>query len=73
MSTFVDDIKIMGAKSLEVIGHIKEELTAVFEIVDIGSISFYLGFKVSWDRKSKIIKLSQPVYNDKILSKFHLA
>ena len=73
MSTFVDDIKIMGAKNSGVIGRVKEELTAAFEMVDMGPISFYLGLKVNRDREKKTIKLSQPAYINKILSKFHLA
>lgn len=58
MSTFVDEIKIIGAKTLGMIDCIKEKLTTLFEIVDIGLISFYLGLKISQDYKSKIIKLS---------------
>lgn len=72
MSTFVDDIKIMGAKNSEVIGRVKKDLTAAFEIVNIGSISFYLGLKISRDCKSKTLKFSQPTYIVKILSKFYL-
>lgn len=63
----------MGAKNSGVIGRVKEELIAAFEMVDMGPISFYLGLKVNRDREKKTIKLSQPAYVDKILSKFHLA
>ena len=65
VSTFVDDIKIMGAKNSGVIGRVKKELTATFDMVDMGPISFYLGLKVSRDRE-RMIKLSQPAYIDKI-------
>lgn len=41
-------------------------------MIDMGPISFYLGLKVSWDHENKTIKFSQPVYIDKILTKFHL-
>ena len=37
VSIFVDDIKIMGAKGSGVISRVKEELTAAFEMVDIGA------------------------------------
>ncbi len=47
VSTFVDDIKIMRAKNSGVIAQIKQELTAAFEMADMGPISFYLGLKVS--------------------------
>lgn len=46
-SSFVDDIKIMGAKDSGVISRVKAELTAAFEMIDIGPISFYLGLKVN--------------------------
>lgn len=63
----------MEAKNSRVIGQVKQELTVVFEIVNMGSISFYLYFKICQDRKKKIIKLFQPTYISKILTKFYLA
>lgn len=73
MSIFVDNIKIMGAKNSVVINQVKTELTAIFEMVDIRSISFYFSLKVNRDYEREIIKLFQPAYIDKILSKFYLA
>lgn len=58
VSTFIDDIKIIGAKNSGVISRIKEELTAVFKIVDMEPIHFYLGLKISRNRKRETIKLS---------------
>ena len=72
MSVFVDDIKIMGMKGTDVIDRVKAELIAGFSMVDMGPISFYLGLRVDRDREQKTIKLSQPAYIEKILSKFHL-
>ena len=72
VSVFVDDIKIMGVKGSGAIGRVKAELIAAFSMVDLGPISFYLGLKVERDREKKTIKLSQPAYIEKILSKFHL-
>lgn len=69
VSTFVDDIKIMGIKGG---GFIERELAAAFSIVDMGPISFYLGLRVKRDHEKKTIKLSQPAYLDKVLEKFHL-
>lgn len=51
VSTFVDDIKIMGIKGSGFIGKVKEELAAAFSMVDMSPISFYLGFKVQRDRE----------------------
>lgn len=68
----MDDIKIMGVKDSSIITQVKRELTIVFEMADMGPISFYLGLKVSRDQEKKTFKLSQPTYIDKILTKFHL-
>lgn len=57
---FVIDIKIMGAKNFGFIRQSKEKLTAVFKIVDIGPINFYLSLKVNRDYKIMTIKSSQP-------------
>ena len=72
ISTFVDDIKIIAPKRSGHISRVKAELVAAFSMVDMGPISFYLGLKVQRDRKNHTIKLSQPAYIDKVLSKFHL-
>lgn len=72
MIVFVDAIKIMGMKGSGVIDRVKAELIAAFSMVDMGPISFYLGLKVERDQENKPIKLSQPAYIKKILSKFHL-
>lgn len=50
----------------------KPKLTIAFLIVDIESISFYLGLKIECNREKQTIKLFQPAYIDKILSKFYL-
>ena len=73
VSIFLDDIKIMEAKNFRVICQVKKKLTAAFEMVDMGLISFYFGLKVRRDHKKKMIKLSQPASIDKILAKFYLS
>lgn len=72
VSTFVDDIKIMAPKESGMIERVKSELTSAFSMVNMGPISFYLGLKVQRDRVNHTIKLSQPAYIDKVLSKFYL-
>lgn len=62
----------MASKGSGHISRVKAELAAAFSMVDMGPISFYLGLKVQCDRDNCTIKLSQPAYIDKILSKFHL-
>lgn len=72
ISTFVNNIRIMTPKNSEMIEQIKLELTFAFSIINIGSISFYLGLKVQWDRENWMIKLSQLVYINKIFNKLYL-
>lgn len=73
MSTYIDNIKIIGAKNSEVISWVKNKLIATFEMVDIEPISFYFSLKISQNREKKIIKLFPFAYIDKILAKFHLS
>lgn len=72
VSTFVNNIKIITPKNSEIIERIKLELTFAFFIIDISSISFYLGLKVQQDQENRMIKLSQLVYINKIFNKLHL-
>ena len=72
VSTFVDDIKIIAPTGSAIIQQVKAKLTATFSMVDMGPMSFYLGLKVKRNRDNRTIKLSQPVYIDKVLNKFHL-
>ena len=53
VSTFIDDIKIMAPKNSGMIERVKLELTFAFSMVDMGSISFYLGLKVQQDRENE--------------------
>lgn len=71
VSIFMDDIKIIVPKESGITQCVKEKLTAVFSIADIGLISFYLGIKVEQNRAKQRIKLSEPVYIDKVLVKFY--
>lgn len=71
VSTFINNIKIMGANNFRVIDRVKQKLTAAFKMADMGSISFYLYFKVSRDCEKKIIKFLQLAYIHKILAKSH--
>ena len=52
----------MGLRDIGVITKVKIELMAMFEIVNIGLISFYLSLKVDRNHEKKTIKLSQLIY-----------
>ncbi len=62
----------MALKESGMIKQVKLELISAFSMVDMGPISFYLGLKVECNQVNRKIKLSQPAYIDKVLSKFHL-
>lgn len=53
VSTFIDNINVIEIKKLGHIKRVKKKLIAVFEIVDIGPIGFYLGLKVEKDCQKK--------------------
>lgn len=72
VSIFVNNIKIIAPKDSEIIERVKLELIFAFFMIDIGLISFYLGLKVQRDWENQTIKLSQPVYINKVLNKFYL-
>lgn len=46
ISTFINNIKVMGIKRSGHIKNVKKKIAAIFEMVDMGPISFYLGLKV---------------------------
>lgn len=46
MSIFIDNIKDIGIKKTGHIKKVKAKLATMFEIVDMGAISFYLRLKV---------------------------
>lgn len=63
----------MGLKDIKVITRVKIKLSTTFKIIDdIELISFYLGLKININCKKKTIKLSQLIYIEKILTKYHL-
>lgn len=73
VSTSIDDIKIMEVKNSKIISRVKEKLMAAFEMLDMRSISSYLGLKVSRDCNKMRIKLFQSAVINKILAKFYLS
>ena len=72
VTSFVDDLNIIGPKGSPTITEVKKQLNIAFKMVDIGPISHYLGLKIERNRVNKTIKLSQPAYIEKILEKFHM-
>ena len=48
---------------------VKEDLSHKFEMKDLGPLHHFLGVKVIQDREAGVIRISQPVYTEKILQK----
>lgn len=69
---FVDDVTIASPSKTE-IDRIKRLLGERFKIKDLGPISYLLGIKVDYNRKSRCLKLSQSQYIIDMLSRFNLS
>ena len=50
----------------------KNSLKIIFSMKDMGEAKYILGIKIYRDRSRKLIGLSQKVYIDKILERFHM-
>jgi hypothetical protein len=73
IAVYVDDLLILG-KDMEEIGRLKNNLAELFQMVDLGSASYYLGIRVSreWTGKGRWskIKLSQGAYARRVVKQF---
>ena len=69
---YVDDTTIMG-QSLERIKAVKEELSARYEMSDLGEIQSYLGIRIVRDRANRRIEIDQSGYITRILERFEMA
>jgi hypothetical protein len=66
---YVDDLLITGC-STSVIAVVKSNLHDMFLMTDMGSLHFFLGFKISQD--ASCIKLSKDNYAQDFLERFHM-
>jgi hypothetical protein len=64
LSVYVDDLVITGTKDAKVVAF-KEEMKATFQMIDLGSISFYLGIEVH--QGDSRITLRQTAYAKRIV------
>ena len=51
---------------------IKVWLANTFNLKDLGEASYILRIKLFWDRKRRIMRLSQATYIEKVLSRFFM-
>ena len=68
----VDDITIMGA-SLEQIKRLKLDLSARYEMTDLGEIESYLGMRIVRDRSQRHIQIDQSGYVKDVLERFGMS
>ncbi|TVY74571.1 Retrovirus-related Pol polyprotein from transposon TNT [Fusarium oxysporum f. sp. cubense] len=69
--TYVDDFLIMGSNKEAIQGY-KARLGEIFTMTDLGPASHFLGVRITRDRNSRLIYLSQDAYFTRILKKFGL-
>ncbi|KAM7489733.1 hypothetical protein LguiB_027217 [Lonicera macranthoides] len=69
VSLYVDDLLVTGS-SKELIDKFKEEMKDVFEMTDLGRMTFFLGLQVN--QKKNEIFLCQHKYAKEILKKFNM-
>ena len=65
----VDDMAA-AADNVTTLRHTLKMLWTIIDLVDMGSIKWFLGMHVSRDRKARTISLSQNAYIDTVLKQF---
>ena len=68
---YVDDILLIGS-NVGVLSSVKVWLSSQFDMKDLGEASHILGIKLLWDRKQRMLGLSQATYVYKILAYFSM-
>ena len=70
---YIDDMALIYARRhLDRAEHFKTELRKAFEIKFLGNLTWYLGIKVTRDRSTRSLWLSQEAYINKIVSTFEV-
>jgi hypothetical protein len=69
---YVDDITILG-RSLQAVQRLKSDLSACYEMSDLGEIESYLGIHIMCDRSHKRLEIDQSGYLSDVLEHFGMA
>ena len=69
VATHVDDCACL-ASGVELMTGLKSQISAQYNIVDLGPIRFMLGFEYTRDRVARTISMAQSVYIDTMLDRF---
>lgn len=68
---YLDNILLIG-NDVAALSIVKVWLASTFNMKDLEEASYILGIKLFWDRKRKIMGLSQAGYIEKVLTRFSM-
>lgn len=71
IALFVDDL-VISTPTIEEMKVIKVELTAMYNMKDLGPITECLGIRINYDREKRTMTLDQTEYITSILQKFNI-
>ena len=71
IAVYVDDILLAG-KDKRKMDEIKQTLSSLFEVKDMGELHYFLGVKVIQNHEEKSIWIGQPTYTSSIIEHFGL-
>jgi hypothetical protein len=72
LGLYVDDL-IICCKEKSIIRTIKDKLSSLFKITDIGPLKYCLGYEVDRDRENKTLKLHQAGYIKEIIQRANMS
>lgn len=72
ISLYVDDLLILS-NSIQSVNEIKQQLSQLFDMKDLGEARFILGIKIERDRKNKTLSISQSEYIRNVAKRLNLS
>ena len=69
VSLYVDDLLVTGSKSAQIVAF-KQEMMKMFEMTDLGEMSYFLGMEISQTQNEVFI--FQKKYSNEILKRFNM-
>ena len=70
VSLYVDDM-IIGAKSIQSIKKIADELAEHFQLKVLGNARFILGIEIDYDQQARTLKISQAACISRMVDKYN--
>jgi hypothetical protein len=72
IALYVDDL-LIASNQLPALGQLKGELTAQFDMEDLGEAAFILGIEIKRDRSARTLSIGQPAYISSVLQRHRMA